>query len=248
MTTTTQGKGRFVTLSPCHLVTLSVFLLAGCGDLPGKPREEDRPRRPDQEDRFDVLFQEHCQGCHGVDGRRGPAPPLHDDIFLAIVTEDDLLDVITNGREAFGSDRTPMPAFAQSKGGPLTEKQVRILTKGMHKKWGGGQAPEGRPRYRKPASEPPGDAAKGKELFARACAGCHGEHGDNPRLRLNDPAFLGLVSDQTLRRYIITGRHDLAKTMPSYHKHEPPLSPRDVTDLTAYLASWRRREQGGGGP
>jgi mono/diheme cytochrome c family protein len=56
---------------------------------------------------FDWLYARHCSGCHGADGKLGPAPPLNDPLFLKIVPERVLLDVIRAGRPG-----TPMPSFA----------------------------------------------------------------------------------------------------------------------------------------
>ena len=56
------------------------------------------------------------------------------------------------------------------------------------------------------------------QVFARACASCHGEQGQGgiydgdrrkPAGAINVPEFLALLSDQALRRLIITGRPDL---------------------------------------
>ena len=78
-----------------------------------------------------------------------------------------------------------------------------------------------------------------------------GEKGGQPLSggALNDPAFLGLISDQALRRIIITGRPDLG--MPPYNgkQDRPPdfheLSSTEIQDLVALLRSWR---QSGGTP
>ncbi len=57
-------------------------------------------------------------------------------------------------------------------------------------------------------------------MFARACAGCHGNQGQGGKNgeqqvgAINNQAFLALISDQALRRYAITGRPDLG--MPAY--------------------------------
>ena len=67
-----KGRALTLTLSPCHLVTLSLFLAAGC-DLPGRPDPADRPVPADQVKDFDVLFGTRCAGCHGADGKLGPA-------------------------------------------------------------------------------------------------------------------------------------------------------------------------------
>jgi mono/diheme cytochrome c family protein len=91
----------------------------------------------------------------------------------------------------------------------------------------------------------------GARVFARACAGCHGPSGQGEKDgrasrggALNNPAFLALVSDQALRRLIITGRPDLG--MPAYDGSDgrPPdfraLTPAQIDDLVALLKSWRQ--------
>ena len=90
-------------------------------------------------------------------------------------------------------------------------------------------------------------------MFARACAGCHGDqgqggkNGERPVGAINDPAFLALISDQALRRFAITGRPDLG--MPAYDGTDgrpadfQPLTSEEIDDLVALLASWRQ-----GGP
>src|SRR5207302_7896926 len=130
-----RGGRRSVTLSPCHLVTLSLLLTTGC-DLPGRPREDDPPKPADQVTDFGALFATRCAGCHGADGKLGPAPPLNDPIFLAIVPDAELLRVITEGRAVTMTQKTPMPAFARDQGGPLTEAQVQALAGGIKKRWG----------------------------------------------------------------------------------------------------------------
>src|SRR6185312_15196009 len=84
------------TLSPCHLVTLSLFLM-GC-DLPGRPDPADRPVPADQVMDFGVLYGQNCAGCHGSDGKLGPAPPLNDPLFRAMVLEDEMEHIVTKGR------------------------------------------------------------------------------------------------------------------------------------------------------
>ncbi len=97
-----------------------------------------------------------------------------------------------------------------------------------------------------------GDKARGAKVFARACASCHGplgeggESGDAGAGAINDPAFLALITDQTLRRYAITGRPDLG--MPDYadnsgrsHDYQPMTS-AEIVDLVALLASWRQSD------
>jgi cytochrome c oxidase cbb3-type subunit 3/ubiquinol-cytochrome c reductase cytochrome c subunit len=232
------------------LLPLLTVFAAGC-DLPGKPKEADRPKPDDQVLDFAILYQARCAGCHGADGKMGPAPPLNDPIFLAIVPDADLLRVINEGRTVTPGQKTPMPAFAHDKGGPLTDEQVKVLAEGLKKRWEGPASPSN--------SLPPyiGAAAsvrnkeEGGRVFARACAGCHGSEGRGEKDgrpssggAINDPAFLALISDQALRRTIITGRRDLG--MPPYdgRSGRPPdfqtLTSAEIDDLVALLRSWRQ--------
>jgi cytochrome c oxidase cbb3-type subunit 3/ubiquinol-cytochrome c reductase cytochrome c subunit len=222
---------------------------SGC-DLPGRPKIGDRYVRPQEEKTFNVLFERNCVGCHGADGRLGPAPPLNDKLFLAQIPETELQRVITEGRPG-----TLMPAFATARGGPLTAEQVKILAEGIKPRWGPPErAPNGAPPYL--LAQMPGDRTgtgnqeEALKVFARACAACHGEHGQGGQYEgksvgaINDPDFLALISDQALRRFVITGRPDLG--MPDYAdpmgrpEGFQPLSGQDVTNLGVLLAAWRQ--------
>src|SRR5262249_48048036 len=97
----TRSHSLLVSLSPCLLVSLSA-LAAGC-ELPGRPNPADRPKTEEQVLQFGDLFKQNCAGCHGAQGKLGPAPPLNDSLFRAIVPEKELETVITMGRE-----ETPM--------------------------------------------------------------------------------------------------------------------------------------------
>jgi cytochrome c oxidase cbb3-type subunit 3/ubiquinol-cytochrome c reductase cytochrome c subunit len=237
---------------------------------------------------FSVLYRQNCAGCHGSEGKLGPAPPLNDPLFRAIVPEAELESVVTRGR-----NKTLMPAFARDNGGVLTRAQIQVLVKqikgipykivekqeaggskfeivpdakGIAPKWGlPGKPPRGVPSYRPPSPSPraspsgggakasgSGKEKKGAVVFARACAACHGKHGQGIRKAdetvrtLHDPVFLALISNQALRRYAITGRPDLG--MPNYAEARPgnpdfkPLTDQEVTDLVAFLVSWRGKK------
>jgi cytochrome c oxidase cbb3-type subunit III len=232
-----------------HWLALLVVLGPGC-DPPGRPRAGDRPIRDDRVVDFDTLYRRNCSGCHGADGKLGPAPPLNDPLFLAIVPDAVLLDLVRNGRPG-----TPMPAFDRARGGTLTDAQVRALAEGIKPRWKKGPPVAGPlPAYSiadldgtKPRA---GDVGRGGKVFARACAGCHGARGEGGKEigAVNDPAFLPLISDQALRRYAITGRPDLG--MPGYAGKDSrpdsfsPLTSAEIDDLVALLADWRRGGSG----
>jgi mono/diheme cytochrome c family protein len=199
----------------------------------------------DQQLTFGPLYRANCSGCHGADGNLGPAPPLNNSTFLAIVPDDVLRNVISDGRTG-----TPMPAFAQKSGGTLTDAQVQALVEGIRANWKPAEASEGPlPRYElantdNPQSKP-ANRQRGAEVYARACAHCHGESGEGGHDSgpLNDPAFLALISNQALRRIVITGRPDLS--MPTYAGQEgrssdfQPLTSAEIDDVVALLADWR---------
>ena len=63
------------------LIAILLALTAGC-DFPGRPRPADRPVPADQVLDFAALYRENCAGCHGADGKHGPAPPLNDPLFF----------------------------------------------------------------------------------------------------------------------------------------------------------------------
>ena len=241
-----EGRWRLLTL-------LLAVVAAGC-DVPGKPREADRPVPADQVQSFDVLYGVRCAGCHGVDGKLGPAPSLNDPIFLAIVPDAELRHVISQGRAVSAGQRSPMPAFARARGGPLTDAQVQVLADGIKKRWKPAASGKTPPPYLSPAATRSGNRDEGARVFARACAGCHGRQGeggedDEEPGAINEPAFLALISDRALRRIVITGRPDLG--MPAYDGTDGrpadfrPLSSAQIDDLVALLASWRQGGRAG---
>ena len=91
-------------------------------DGTGKPNPKDRPIPPDKILSFDALFSRQCAGCHGADGKLGPAPPLNDPLFRAIVPAAALEKALQEGRA-----ETPMTAFAHKNGGTLTQAQIQVL-------------------------------------------------------------------------------------------------------------------------
>ena len=235
-------------IAVASLGTALAVCAAGCSDdLPGKPKPENRPRTPAEVTDFDVLFARNCSGCHGADGTLGPAPPLNDPLFLAIVPDEVLHDVITHGRSG-----TPMPAFARRLEGALTDEQIEIVALGLKRHWKADPRPMAElPSYTIAKSDTaPALAAieRGKQVFAQACALCHGDEGvgagdgESPG-QINDPALLSLFSDQVLRRIIITGRPDLG--MPDFAGTDgrdsdfKPLTGDQIDDLVALLAHWR---------
>jgi cytochrome c oxidase cbb3-type subunit III len=231
--------------SLCWLLLVAV---SGC-DFPGKPALADRPIAADEVVNFDVLYRQNCSGCHGANGKFGPAPPLNDPVFLSIVPDSVLLSVISEGRSG-----TPMPAFTTKRGGPLNDAQVKALATGIKPRWGSTQTMQtAAPPYSIAADSAAGNKDRGERIFARACAPCHGPLGEGTKEgtsgagAINDPSFLALISDQALRRYAITGRPDLG--MPDHADKTGrsddyrPMTSAEINDLVALLAAWRQENR-----
>ena len=217
------------------LVTLSVMLLCGCGSPPGKPAKDAETLAPDQIMDFAILYGENCAGCHGAEGHGGAAIALADPVYLAIADDASIRKATANGVGG-----TAMPAFAQSSGGMLTDKQIDVLTSQVRSRWG-------RPGFLSSANPPSysaksaGSPAQGALAYKTYCESCHGPggRGGAKGSSITDHAFLALISDQGLRTVVITGRPELGA--PDWRANIPgkPMSDQEITDVVAWLASQR---------
>ena len=223
---------RFSVLGTSLLVSI---VLAGCSHLPGKPGPGPEVPRPDSVLNPVVLFNQNCQGCHGADGKDGPAMMLSDPVYLALVDDEILRSVISKGRPG-----TAMAAFAQKEGGMLTDEQVNAIIRGVRERWSKPNALGGdtAPPY---ASKSAGDPAHGQAVYATFCAACHGADGrGGPKAgSIVDHAYLSLITDQGLRTIVITGRPDF--NAPDWRNNVAghPMSEQEITDVVAWLASQR---------
>ncbi|MBM4246634.1 MAG: c-type cytochrome [Deltaproteobacteria bacterium] len=218
------------------LVAATLALLAGCDSLPGRPTPDQRYVRPEQVTDFATLYGQNCSGCHGADGRLGPAHPLNDPLYLALADDADLIRVTSRGVAG-----TTMPAFALSAGGTLTDAQIAALVREMRARWARPLDVAGvsLPAY----AAPLGDVQRGAAAYAQACASCHGAEGagvaGKAKGSIVDGSYLALVSDQGLRTTVIAGRNDLG--MPDFRGAAggAPLTATQVADVVAWLAAQR---------
>jgi mono/diheme cytochrome c family protein len=214
----------------CLSVTVATILLVGCGNPP------EQYVLPDKVMDFATLYKDNCAGCHGQNGRYGAARPLNDGLYLALIGKERLRNVIANGVSG-----TTMPPFAEDQGGTLTDQQISVLSDQMEKRWA-------RPQEFDAAAMPPyaatlGNATAGAVAFGQYCVSCHGPDGTGIAGQRGgsvvDPAYLELVSDQSLRTTVIAGRSDEAipnwRTYLSGHT----MKPQEVSDVVAWLAAHR---------
>jgi cytochrome c oxidase cbb3-type subunit 3 len=183
---------------------------------------------------FATLFRENCAACHGIEGKNGPGRPLNDALYLSLIPKETLQHTIENGIPG-----TAMPAWARAQGGPLYPNQIAALVNGIEQNWAKPVNLRGATFPPYSAGNDPGDPARGKRLFIRACFMCHGKGAKvGP---VTEPSFLALVSDQGLRTSVIIGRPDLGMPDWRFLNLGHALTDQDIADIVAYLISQRPR-------
>lgn len=215
------------------------LLCAACSHPPGRPGAGSEVIPPDQIMNFKILYARNCAACHGPSGKGGAAIPLSDPVFLSIADDAAIRRTTTNGVPG-----TPMPAFARSAGGMLTDQQIDAIVGGL-RSWAKPDLVRGEtlPPY---ATRVPGDPRHGADVYATYCLACHGPdgRGGNKAGSIVNGSYLALVSDQDLRTIVIVGRPELGA--PDWRNNVPgkPMSPQEVSDVVAWLAAQRPRFPG----
>lgn len=224
------------------LLCLLVASTFACDGLPGRPNPDDRYQRPEDVKDFGALYATNCSGCHGATGQLGPATPVGDPLYLALAAPEYLRTIIAGGVAG-----TAMPRFGQEAGGTLTPEQIAILASGLGARWSSREA-------EKLAAKAPGLVApvggavpghdgqveRGRRVYGQFCASCHGRDGRGGEKAgsIVHAAYLGLVSDQSLRTTTLVGRRDLG--MPNWHDlGQRPMAPGEIGDVVAWMASHR---------
>src|SRR5215472_10900632 len=113
------------------MMILTVVLLTRCSRLSCKPAPDSEVPRPDQILDPKLLFARNCSGCHGGEGKEGPALDLSNPVYLALVDDGALRTTISQGRPG-----TAMSAFARHAGGMLTDEQINSIVSGIRGRWG----------------------------------------------------------------------------------------------------------------
>jgi mono/diheme cytochrome c family protein len=222
------------------LSVLSLVMLAACSTPDGEPQTNSEPVAPSQVSDFDTLYAQNCAACHGAEGRGGASIALANPVYLSIIDQTTMRNIVANGVRG-----TSMPAFVQSAGGMLAEQQIEVITSGIFSRWGRKQILD--------AANPPSYAAKaagsvdnGRLVFGTYCASCHGSEGaGTPKgSAITNDSFLALVSNQGLRTIVITGRPELGA--PDWRGNVPgrPMADQEITDVVAWLVSRRAENPG----
>ena len=221
-------------------VVLASVLPSGCGTPHGQPGRDSEILAPNEVSDFGTLYSQNCAGCHGVEGRGGAAIALANPVYLAIADDAAIRKVIANGVQG-----TAMPAFAQSSGGMLTERQITIISTELRARWAKREILDGTnpPSY---ATKSTGDFERGASAYRTYCESCHGPGGRGGQRgsAITNDSFLALVSDQGLRTIVIAGRPELGAPDWRGNVIGKPMSEQEVTDVVAWLASQRAKNPG----
>jgi mono/diheme cytochrome c family protein len=226
----------------CNRLALGTFIVvacAACSGSPGRPAPHSEVSPPDQILEFNVLYAQNCAGCHGNNGNGGAALALRDPVFLAIADDAAIRSAAANGVHG-----TAMPAFAQSAGGMLTDKQIDALVSGIRSWSQSGLLPGANPPPY--AAKTPGDPQRGAGVYQTFCSSCHGADGTGgPKASsIVDGSYLALVSDQHLRTAVIAGRPELGAPDWREDVQGRPMSDQEITDVVAWLVSQRAHNPG----
>ena len=223
-------------LHPILVGAAMVAFLAstGCSNSPGRPGKESEVIPPNEVTDFNLLYAQNCAGCHGADGKGGAAIALANPVFLAIANDAAIRHTVADGVRA-----TAMPAFAQSAGGMLTDKQIDALVRGI-RSWAKPEALNNvtLPPYSSPT---PGDPQRGAGAYQTYCSSCHGVdgRGGSKASSIVDSSYLALVSDQELRTIVIAGRPELGAPDWRGDVEGRPMSPQEISDVVVWLSSHR---------
>lgn len=228
----------------CRIIasTLTMFAVAlcvACSNSSGRPAQNSAVVPPNQIVDFSVLYGQNCAGCHGVEGSGGAAMSLANPVFLAIADDTVIRHTVANGVPG-----TPMPAFAQSAGGMLSDKQIDALVRGI-RSWA-------KPNALRDTTPPPyaaqsaGDPQRGADAYRTYCSSCHGADGGGggKASSIVDGSYLALTSDQQLRTIVIAGRPELHAPDWRGDVEGRPMSSQDVSDVVAWLSSRRPKFPG----
>ena len=196
------------------LVTALTFLLGCSVSAAALTQEEAAAAAAD--------YQKYCALCHGAD-RQGylndHAPSLRSESLMRSGFPTEIRYTIGYGRRG-----TPMGAYLEEMGGPLSRQEIDRLANWLKEQVGV------EPLYL--STEPvAGDVSLGETTYANHCTACHGEKGEGVTgPAIGNPAMLSLHTDGFLKYAIENGRD--GTEMRAFRN---VLSADEINGVTAFL-------------
>lgn len=181
-----------------------------------------------------TLYAANCQVCHGEKGQGRIGATLAQN-WPSIRPDLTIRNVIS-----VGVPGSPMPAWSQTKGGPLSEAQIDALVAYILS-WESGQAFEYVPAWT-PTPHPPitpvaniqGDPNRGVLLYDQNCTVCHGLRGEGRIGAVLAKDWPSIRPDLTVDNVISNGVS--GSVMPAWSQaNGGPLNDQEIADITAYI-------------
>ena len=175
-------------------------------------------------------YNKYCALCHGND-REGYvadfAPSLRSHSLMATTQLPTSSYNYMRHAISYGRSGTAMAGYSKDQGGPLDGDDIDLLIHWLRETSGVKKAIE------MSTKSINGNVSKGKVLYTKHCAACHGAKGEGINApALGNPMFLATASDAFLHYAISEGRDNTP--MPSF---KDSLSKTEINALTAYLRS-----------
>ena len=181
------------------------------------------------------LFAENCAVCHGAKGEGRVGATLSKD-WPSIRPDLEIKNTISNGIQG-----SPMPAWSQANGGPLSETEIDALVAYILT-WqtGGPQVIVTAPVITRPAISPvpnvQGDPNHGAALYDQNCAVCHGANLEGRVGATLAKSWPSIRPDLQVKNTISNGIQ--GSPMPAWSQaNGGPLSEAEINDLTAFVLS-----------
>jgi len=178
------------------------------------------------------VYEQYCKTCHGNGTYtrwdktfKRFVPAIRGASLLAAEDRACLIENIQ-----FGRPGTQMPTWDLRAGGLLPEEIAAVAD----------YLRAGVPQL-KLAAVPalPGDIDRGRSLYLRNCAGCHGHQGRaGIAPEIGNPVFQQSATDEFIVHTIRFGRQNTP--MPAFQRPDAPaLSDQDLADLLVFIRTWR---------
>jgi mono/diheme cytochrome c family protein len=181
-----------------------------------------------------VLYIENCLVCHGDMGQGRVGATLAKD-WPSIRP-----DLTIRNAIAVGVAGSPMPAWSQANGGPLSEAQIDALVAYILS-WESGEpfvyipawTPTARPPIT-PVADVTGDPNQGAVLYDANCTVCHGAEGEGRAGATLARDWPSIRPDLSVSNVIANGV--AGSPMPAWSQaNGGPLSNQEIADITAFI-------------
>lgn len=217
------------------LITLTMTILGQAQVLAQGPTQE-------QLELGGQLYAENCAVCHGDNGEGRVGANLSKD-WPSIRPDLRVKSVIETGVPG-----SPMPAWSQEEGGPLTDAEIEALTVYILSWETGGIPPVSSmatPTPRPPITPVPeveGDPNRGAVLYGENCAVCHGPNGEGRVGAVLAKDWPSIRPDLRVKGVIEAGVP--GSPMPAWSQQQGgPLTDAEINDIVAFILSWQAAPQ-----